>query len=411
MRSRAAPPILILAAALAPGACDADPPGGAPLTALLTLSGLRAAYEQAPEEALGAGLSKVFTLGFPASYFLSAPDRVRVSPAYTQGQQTAYMTTDVWVNYSTVWLQPLYVFVSAWDQLPPARNLVDIPSVMGVGDKSAFWSPFFRVYYVVVPTDTPADRYRTVHDILADDLPVFQGGARLLTLTPPAGMEPEDPAGILLPKLQGMNKVGQAVPRTVWVDGESATRTAFDFGPDRFQWNERYEIEEQPLFFFFAKDSDGVWLPVPALPRVGGTGPLFARRPPLAPGNRPAYGSLWRLWQVRVPPAARLFVPPARRNDWNALSPAWRVSLPVAEPMVPLAPDADPDLHAFKVLADQACLRDTTKTVLTKEDLAACPWLDSQEQLERHLPAALFPSEILVACPFVAYAGNPVPTP
>jgi hypothetical protein len=279
---------------------------------------------------------------------------------------------------------------------------------MGVGDKSAFWSPFFRVYYVVVPPDTAPDRYRSVRAIVADDLPVFRGGARLLTLKPPEGMTSEDPAGIILPKLQPMGKVGLPPERTVWVESEGAERTAFDFGRDRFQWNDRYEIEEQPLFFFFAKDSEGTWVPIPNLPRVGGTGPLFERRPPLAPGNRPAYGSLWRLWSARLPPTARLFVPPALRDGWNGRNPAWRVNIDLVD--VPaLADDADPEAHAFKVLIDQTCLTQPPKP-LTKANLDACPWLDSQEQLERQLPQALFPSEILVACPFLSYAGNPVPT-
>ena len=87
---------------------------------LLTLSDLRAAYQADPNRPLGAGLSSVFTGGFPASYFLSTADRIRVAPAYTEGQQTAYMTTDVWVNFPVIWLQPLYVFVSAWDDKAPA---------------------------------------------------------------------------------------------------------------------------------------------------------------------------------------------------------------------------------------------------------------------------------------------------
>jgi hypothetical protein len=317
----------------------------------------------------------------------------------------------VWVNFSEVWLQPLYVFVKAWDENLPIQNLAAIPWLMGVGDRSAFWSPFFRVYYVVVPPDAPAERYRSVRAITADNLPVFKGGARLMTLVPPAGMLPEGASGILLPKLQPTEmlpngKVTEVKPRRVWVESEGE-RHALDFGPDRFEWNERYEITEQPLFFFFVKDSEGTWVPITALPRVSGTGPLFARRPPLAPGNRPAYGSLWRLWSVRLPPSARLFVPPARQGDWEAKASAWSATVKLVENLPPLMPDADPDQHAFKVLLDDSCLRN--KGALTKEHLDACPWLDSQEQLERQLPAALFPSEILVACPFVSYAGNPVP--
>ena len=52
-------------------------------------AGLQAAYAQDPNTVLGEGIDAVFTKGFPVSYFLSAMDRVRVSHAYTQSQQTA----------------------------------------------------------------------------------------------------------------------------------------------------------------------------------------------------------------------------------------------------------------------------------------------------------------------------------
>ena len=143
-------------------------------------------------------------------------------------------------------------------------------------------------------------------------------------------------------------------------------------------------------------------MPLTNLPRVGGTGPLFERRPAIAPGNRPRFGSNWRLWAVRLPASARLFVPPDRGDEWEARSPrgglgghpaaggaAARRALRRLRPRL--------DRHAYKVLLDGGCLAGPT---LTLEQLAACPWLDSQEALERLLPAALVPSEILVACPF-----------
>ena len=389
-----------------------EAPSGAPPTALLTLSALRAAYDVAPDTPVGPGLSAVFKGGFPPSYFLGAPDQVRIAPAYTEGQQTAYITTDIWVNFPVVWSQALYVFVSVWNPQAPELGRLPIPPVMAVGEKSAFWTPFWRVYYVQVPADTPTDRYRTVRDVLATDppLPMFRGPSAVLSLTPPGGMVPTDPATLVLPELRSADKVGLPPLRTVWVDGQDQPRQALDFGIDRFEQNSEYEILDQPLFFFFTLGADGTWQPLLDIPRVGGTGPQFENRPPIAPGNHPLYGSFWRLWAVFLPAGAKVFVPPHRVAEWQAVVGA-KTALPIATfpqgaAAASLAP-AEMDAHAFKVLLDETCLAGATDAA----SLAACPFLDSQTQLERLLPSALFPSEVLVACPFVSHAGAPVPPP
>jgi hypothetical protein len=404
------PAVISLTVAL--GGCEA--PAAGPPSAWVSLTTMQASYLADPQAPIGAGLSSVFTAGFPASYFLSAPDRIRFSPVYTDGQQMAYMTTDVWVNFREIWLQPLYVFVSAWDQRPPRLTWrTDLPWVATVSDDSAFWSPFWRVYYVVVPADTPRDRFRSSHDVLSSGLPVFPGQARLLTLQPPGGIAPEDPSTVLLPELRAPGKVGQVREQAVWVEGEREERLAIDFGENRFEWNDRYEILEQPLFFFFTRATDGQWLPLTSVPRVGGTGPLFERRPAIAPNNRPRFGSNWRLWSVRLPPTARLFVPPERVAEWEARNAGWAANLPLANipPITaptPAEATAALDHHAYKVLLNGDCLPTTPITV---DELARCPWLDSQEALEKFLPAALVPSEILVACPYMSYAGAAVPDP
>ncbi len=276
---------------------------------------MQASYLADPQAPIGAGLSSVFTAGFPASYFLSAPDRIRFSPVYTDGQQMAYMTTDVWVNFREIWLQPLYVFVSAWNERPPRppggrtspgwpRSATRAPSGVRSGASTTSWSPRTRRATASAPLTT----------CCSSGLPVFPGQARLLTLQPPGGIAPEDPSTVLLPELRAPGKVGGVREQAVWVEGESQERLAMDFGENRFEWNERYEILEQPLFFFFTRATDGQWLPLTSVPRVGGTGPLFERRPAIAPNNRPRFGSNWRLWSVRLPPTARLFVPPRARR-------------------------------------------------------------------------------------------------
>ena len=405
---------------LALAGCEAPTPG--PPAAWVSLTTMQSAYNADPQAPIGAGLSSVFPAGFPASYFLSSPDRIRLSPVYTDGQQMAYMTTDVWVNFREIWLQSLFVFVHTWNEKSPRASWVDIPWVATVSDKSAFWSPFWRVYYVLVPADTPRDRFRTARDVLSSGLPVFPGQARLLTLQPPGGMQPDDASTVLLPELRGPGKIGEVRPQALWVEGEPDERVGMDFGENRFEWNERYEILEQPLFFFFTRVPDGSWQPLTSVPRVGGTGPLFERRPAIAPNNRPRFGSNWRLWSVRLPDTARLFVPPERTAEWETANRGWTANLPLATiPQITASTPAELtsalDHHAYKVLLNTNCLTPpptppaTTPPPITVDDLARCPWLDSQEALEKYLPAALLPSEILVACPYLSYAGTAVAPP
>ncbi|HEY0715487.1 MAG TPA: hypothetical protein VGF45_22590, partial [Polyangia bacterium] len=310
--------------------CEA-PAGDA--TALLSLSTFREAFLRDRHQPLAAGLSTAFNAGFPPSYFLSSEDAIRIAPAFTETHPTAYISTDVWVNFDRVWAQPLYVFVSAWDPVRPMTHLLDLPWVVTVGPASGFFSPYFQVTYVEVPATTPEDRFRTVRDILDAGLPLHPGGTRLVSLLPNAAMTPEDPARVLLPTLRSPDRLGLPVQRRLWVPGKrrALPRVGLDFGADRFQLDETAAVIEQPLFFFFGHDQAGRPVPMTSLPRVGGTGPLFARRPPLAPGNRPFYGSLWRLWRAQLPHSARLFVPRARLAEWETRNWTGAPTPPIGE--------------------------------------------------------------------------------
>jgi hypothetical protein len=393
-------------------ACEA--PAGTN-SAVLSLSAFREGFVSNRNQPLAAGLSTSFRAGFPPSYFLSSADAIRIAPAFTETFPTAYVSTDVWVNFDRVWVQPLYIFVSAWDPVRPMNHALDLPWVVAVGPASGFASPYYRVTYVEVPAATAENRFRTVRDILDAGVPQHPGGTRLVSLVPTPEMAPEDSARVLLPTLRTPDRLGLPVQRRLWIPGKRnpQSRTGLDFGPDRFQIDERAgddkdTVVEQPLFFFFGHDARGLPTPMTSVPRVGGTGPVFSRRPPLAPGNRPIYGSLWRLWSAQLPPSARLFVPRSRHAEWETRNWTGAPSPPVGELSPALddgMPNAALDAFAYKVVLDGACL----STADELSDLTACPWLDSQAALERHLPAALSPSEVLVTCPYVAYAGQAVP--
>ena len=202
--------------------------------------------------------------------------------------------------------------------------------------------------------------------------------------------------------------MGRPQLRSGWADGADRELAALDFGESRFRYNERDVVAEEPLFVFFGRDDGGRWFPFTTIPRVGGTGPLHAGSPPLAPGNRPLFGSLWRLHAVHLPETARVFVPPLRRQEWEARNGGAGLGPPAVEPPPGVtATPAQLDEHAFKVLLDGACLTRPGVAV----DLTLCPWLDSQENLERHLGHALYPSEVLIAGPYLSFGGTAVPSP
>jgi hypothetical protein len=408
IRPKTRPSLIAATALLALASCDAGP--RAPATAILTLGSLRAGFAAGPTEPLGVGLSRIFSGGFTPGYFLASANEIKIASAFTDGQPSAYTTTDIWVNFPEVWAQPLYIFISPGGAAAPEANRLPLPWVVSVGTASAFWSPYFRVFYVEVPPDTAPTTFHTVRAVLDSHQPMHAGSTRLLTVLPEAAqgeMKLEDPAQVLLPTLRAPGKIGVPVARPIWVDGKAAQQTGLDFGPDRFETGPHQEIVEAPLFFFFVQDATGAWVPVPTIPRVGGTGPPYANRPPVAPGNRPLFGSFWRLWAVHLPATARVFVPRALRTEWETRN--WKAAavLPIAEHAAALDGLPGIDAYAFRVLRDETCLA----TAATLEQLATCPWLDSQAALERHVPAGLLPSEVLVTCPYVALGDQAVPRP
>jgi hypothetical protein len=359
----------------------------------------------------------------PPGYFLASSQVVRLAASYSEGQASPYMTTDLWLNYPAVWIQPMYVFVTKWDATVPRMALHPKHKwVLGVGRKTGFYSPFWRTYYVELPDPGVEDgTYKNVRDILAAKLTIHPGPGRLVAIVPP-GMHPEEAHNLPPPfdaaaaplrtrDMDPMGVEGSPLPNRTWVDGEAEQVEVLDFGPDRFEWNERGEIVEQPLFFFFQRGANGNPEILTSVPRIGGTGPVFARRPAIAAANRPLFGSFWRLWAAHLPPGkTSLFIPAGGkyeriRAEWEGrVAVAGQVGPKLAGPG-PMVAQAVAEKHALKIALEppeSECFKDDAK-------LATCRWLDSQQALETYLGHALQPSQITVSCPYVGYAGKPVP--
>src|SRR5262245_38996167 len=76
-----------------------------------TLLEIQAALHAQRNVAMGP----TFPEGLPATNILVAGngfDTLKVVPALSEGQPAAYVTTELWINYDEVWLQPGYLQVT-----------------------------------------------------------------------------------------------------------------------------------------------------------------------------------------------------------------------------------------------------------------------------------------------------------
>jgi hypothetical protein len=341
--------------------------------------------------ALGKGASAEFPGGFAPEGILASRSALKIALAFSEGQPAAYVITELWANYPAVWVQPMYVLTTGWD--PAAKKFPVLRVIFSVGPKSGFYSPFWRVSYVVVPTAADADRYTAARQILEDKLPLLPGPDRLCVLAP-GDIALEGGVDAVRP-LFG-DKVGTVGRAKTWLDGEPID--VLDFGVARFTADEKMVVDEQPLFIFMSRDGAGRLRPA-NLPNVGGTGPLYAVRPALGGAtSRPAFGSLWRFHPVTLPATAAAFIPPG--SDFDALR-EQIVGVDVPAVTGPGATLPNVKDFAGRVALNPACFDEP-------QFPAGCQWLDSQASIETLLPRNIRPSDIRATCPLVTYAGKPV---
>ncbi len=388
--NRRAFPVLPLLALLA-AACEGSSAG--PPARLWNLFGLVEAFHA--QEQIVPGAIPVLPAGLPPSRFLKQLEGGRFELptrfAYTEGRPSAYISIELWSQYPAVWVQPMYVLTTGWNPMTKVwAPVAGAKPIFTVGPQSGFYSAFWRVFYAVVPQGTPPDKYRSSRQILEDKLPLHPGPGRLCALAPSDfKVDKSTPPA---PDLLGVDNVGEPNAGKGWVDGQEAQVDVLDFGLNRFTWNERLEVAEEPLLLIFARKADGGFT-FTNLPAIGGTGPLFARQAPKGPPERPAFGSLWRLYGVALPPSAGVVLPPSGATDGLSLE--------------GLATHKGTDLtkdtwYKVAVNADECFKPDFP---------AKCRWLDSQERIEAALPMGIVRTEALVTCPFVSYDGKAVKVP
>jgi hypothetical protein len=321
----------------------------------------------------------------------------------------AYITTDFWANYDRIWLQPMYYLVTAWNQNAPATNRLRRADdtlagpIFSVGPHSAFYSPYWQVIYVEVPPGTPPTKYTAARQLFDDRLIMHPGPNRFASIgpsdaapspaLPPLALPSAADIELLVPDIENYLVDGESALAAVvasaqaltgWLDGAAVSYV--DFGTDNFDADANRVIQDIPLFLFVRPDATGTPMPLGA-PNVGGVAPLFSQLPArVTPSHRPQFGALWRLYFVAVPGTAAM------------------LTTDVAAPlMTDAASEAAVSPMIRRVALDKSCFDDVAA-------FSGCVWLDSQQAIESRLgPRAITRTALQPACPFVMFAGYPVP--
>jgi hypothetical protein len=404
---------LPLTLALAGGACGGPPP--AP-NRLWTMADLQYESHQ-------SNCSNPAQLG--CQYFVTPrletdQDVLVFKLAFAEGEPMGYITTDFWANYDRIWVQPMYFLVTRWNaDAPRANRLLEEDGVtlagpiFSVGPDSAFYSPFWSVFYVEVPPGTASGKYTSARQLFDDGLVMHQGANRFASIAPATvdlpnaqditqlyqGLFKVDVNDYLAPIANPPSPDDTPLARVVasaqrlpsgWIDGVSVPY--FDFGTDNFAANSALEVQDVPLYVFTQRLPTGVDDFLGA-PNVGGVAaPFSGVAARVSPDHRPQFGGLWRLYLVNVPEGAAML------DKATATSPTT---------------GEVPDMLKARVLRVALNADDCFGPLKASEGaMDTCVWLDSQKALEYNLPPSAFTrTGLQPACPFVMWKRYPVPNP
>jgi hypothetical protein len=344
--------------------------------------------------------------------FVAEKLSVDVSPAFSDGQSAAYVTTEYWKGFSKVWVQPMYVMVrETAGKLVPFKDLLPIFSV---GPESAFYSPYWHVFFAVVPNTNPTPNFRSTRDVLNSGYRLISGPPRLCSLAPKGtditGKRDTNPP---LHPLTNLDTVGPTATALGWVDGYRDPVDVVSSGDDRFTYNEQGVVDEAPLYVF-RHQSEGSMKPTLAgLPSVGGRDLTGAPSGSAAPKNRPAFGSHWRLNFVDLPSTAGVLVPLSPNDKQlakiNVIQNAGLTAIPID------GAEGVSELY-FRPVLDvvncQVSLAAALKKAIGERPplSTVCGFLDSQAKIQERLPPEkVLKSDILATCPWVTFHGEAVP--
>lgn len=332
----------------------------------------------------------------------SAFDGLTVFPAFAEGAPAAYVVAEVWTDWTPMWVQPVYVPVTEWDPADPGSKRVEgaLP-VFSVGERSTFYSPYWVVTFAVVGPDAKQEDLTTPKAVLDRATGLHPGPGKNCSIAP---------EGVQLAQAEGAT--GPAHPFTgapaqtprvgrAWAHGHEVAY--LDFGADRFEWDANGIVEETAIFALATATSSGGRRML-SVPKVGGVGPLRSGKKAKAPGNRPAFGSLWRVYTALVPATAGAFVPSTLPALRQKLLDEGGLQVPQVAAEIEARPDAAD--YLLRVALDPTCFADPPRFP------GGCQFLDSQAAVESLLPQqAVRVEPVIVNCPLVVYGGQKVPYP
>lgn len=272
-------------------------------------------------------------------------------PAVTGGGAASFVITEIWENHPEPWVQPVWA-----PRDSGGRPVSGALNVFPVGEKSTFYSPFWRAEELLTE-QVDENTYRSSRDVLSGKFKRRSGTIVLCPIVPAGTGFADDGNGTLHPMTHAPVTLKPVppepphpgwLPRDLgvgWVDG--AHVSYYDFGDDHAPADEQ-DLREATAYFFV---------------KTAGARPL-----PLAavlPANA-LRNSLVRRVDVVLPAGAAPFVP-AERGKLKTL-------LEGRDLTVPAAPAGFGD-YALRVAADPACFSAANFP-------AACDWLDTPARLE-----------------------------
>jgi hypothetical protein len=306
-----------------------------------------------------------------------------VFPAFAQGEPASFIITEIWFAHPTPWIQPAWIMVSAlapdFPQVPGTRSLFP------VGTDGSFYSPFWRIEYVLAPDATP-DRYTSAKAVLDANLPDHEGPVVYCPIVPVDGGVVRA-AGEATPVhpwvlqsdvgLDGGAPMPVKAPtnRVAWVDGKE--KPYLGIGVGRIEDYGQLP-EENPLYTFAVPSTDGgrELLPIPAVL-----------------SDEPFATSFVRRVDVLLPSAAAVFVP-VNRPELAAL-----LSEKGARFVSPPVDDVTARTRLGAVIRDTACLA-------TDAGFASCTLLDSPAAIDPLGDAYVIPTNTTLAIDVVQAGGR-----
>ena len=220
--------------------------------------------------------------------------------AWSNSDLVEFLTTEVWVNYPQIWMQPAYVPITGWvNGRPQFLGGAPWKPIFSVGATSAFYSPYWQIVYAEVPADTAPGTLTSARQIL-------DGGYRL---TPAQGRTmPLVPENVGLPPTEELPT--NVSERTGYLDG---TPVRFlDFGTSLFTWDPGTNVvQEAPIYVLTFIGPDGSALVSPSIPTILGGGPPGSGV--ALPGGTQRNYAYYRVHTV--------VVRPPRACSWNRAAP------------------------------------------------------------------------------------------